>query len=318
MTPAESPTFQQSQTNDLSFYDALPLYQQVIIVDDTIRYVEYVDEDNNEEEPTLYTRTGATFTLNSEYLGDAFVTLNGLTLAKDVDYSLSGYVLTISGSVIEGDIITIVYTRTSNQTIVSNSIEISNPIVSGSTNGQGSNKVYYNTSTSKYEVYTDNQILDGSRIILILNGITLTYNIDYYLSTTNKKRIILNGNIMVGDIINVIYYPIANVINGITQNNNYINWYIPTPPQSSNGEFALEYSNSNSFSTYTVNSTVPYQRGVTSYTSILSLSGDVGTNWYYRVKNIKNYQSICGDLISSTGYSETVRVQIQSNAINSY
>ena len=318
MTPAESPAFQQSQTNDLAFYDALPLYQQVILVDDTIRYVEYVDEDNNEEEPTLYARTGATFSLTSEYLGDAFVTLNGLTLAKDIDYSLSGYVLTISGSVIEGDIITIVYTRTSNQTIVSNSIEISNPIVSGSTNGQGSNKVYYNISTSKYEVYTDNQILDGSRIILILNGITLTYNIDYYLSTTNKKRIILNGNIMVGDIINVIYYPIANVVNGITQNNNYINWYIPTPPQSSNGEFALEYSNSSSFSTYTVNSTVPYQRGVTSYTSILSLSGNVGTNWYYRVKNVKDYQSICGDLISSTAYSETVRVQIQSNAINSY
>lgn len=317
-TKAESPIFSQSQTNDLEFYDALPLYQQVIIVDDTIVYSQYVDDDNNEQLSPTYERTGATFTLVSEYLGDVFVTLNGLTLAKNVDYSLSGYVLTLYGAVRQGDIITIVYTRTSTQTIVSNAIQITNTIASGTTNNEGSNKAYYNTTTGKYELYTDNQILDGSRIILILNGITLTFNIDYYLSTTNKKRIILQGTIMVDDIINIIYYPIANVVNGITNNNNNINWYITTPPEKSNGEFLLEYSNSSSFSTYTVNSTIPYAPQVTNYTSVLSLTGNVGTNWYYRVKNIKNYQSICGDIISSTGYSETVKVQIQSNAINSY
>jgi hypothetical protein len=317
-TKAESPIFAQSQTNDLEFYDALPLYQQVIIVDDTIVYSQYFDADNNEQLSPTYERTGATFTLVSEYLGDIFVTLNGLTLAKDIDYSLSGYVLTLYGAVRQGDIITIVYTRTSTQTIVSNAIQITNAITSGTTNNEGSNKAYYNTTTGKYELYTDNQILDGSRIILILNGITLTFNIDYYLSTTNKKRIILQGTIMVDDIINIIYYPIANVVNGITNNNNNINWYITTPPEKSNGEFLLEYSNSNSFSTYTVNSTIPYSPQVTNYTSVLSLTGSVGTNWYYRVKNIKNYESICGDIISSTGYSETVKVQIQSNAINSY
>jgi len=317
-TKAESPIFAQSQTNDLEFYDALPLYQQVIIVDDTIVYSQYVDADNNEQLSPTYERTGATFTLVSEYLGDVFVTLNGLTLAKDIDYSLSGYVLTLYGAVRQGDIITIVYTRTSTQTIVSNAIQITNAITSGTTNNEGSNKAYYNTTTGKYELYTDNQILDGSRIILILNGITLTFNIDYYLSKTNKKRIILQGTIMVDDIINIIYYPIANVVNGITNNNNNINWYITTPPEKSNGEFLLEYSNSSSFSTYTVNSTIPYAPQVTNYTSVLSLTGGVGTNWYYRVKNIKNYESICGDIISSTGYSETVKVQIQSNAINSY
>jgi len=317
-TKAESPIFAQSQTNDLEFYDALPLYQQVIIVDDTIVYSQYFDADNNEQLSPTYERTGATFTLVSEYLGDVFVTLNGLTLAKDIDYSLSGYVLTLYGAVRQGDIITIVYTRTSTQTIVSNAIQITNAITSGTTNNEGSNKAYYNTTTGKYELYTDNQILDGSRIILILNGITLTFNIDYYLSKTNKKRIILQGTIMVDDIINIIYYPIANVVNGITNNNNNINWYITTPPEKSNGEFLLEYSNSSSFSTYTVNSTIPYAPQVTNYTSVLSLTGSVGTNWYYRVKNIKNYESICGDIISSTGYSETVKVQIQSNAINSY
>jgi len=317
-TKAESPIFQQSQTNDLNFYDALPLYQQVIIVDDTILYSEYVDIDNNEQASPTYERTGATFSLVSEYLGDAFITLNGLTLAKDIDYTLSGYILTILGAVKEGDIITIVYTRTSTQTIVSNNIQINDPITSGTTNNEGSNKVYYNTTTGKYEVYTDNQILIGSRLIMILNGITLAYDIDYYQSTSNKKRIILEGIIMVGDIINIIYYPVTNVVNGITNNNNYINWYITTPPEKSNGVFSLEYSNLSSFSTYTVNSTVPYVPSVTDYTSILSLTGSVGTNWYYRVKNVKNYESICGDIISSTGYSETVKVQIQSNAINSY
>jgi hypothetical protein len=154
--------------------------------------------------------------------------------------------------------------------------------------------------------------------MLILNGITLSRDIDYYQSTSNKKRIILNGTIMFGDIITIIYYPSATIINGITEINTPIRWNIKTPPQDSNGLFTLEYGTDPTFTTYGINSIVPYVNGNTSYDTILNLTGSAGTNAYYRVKNEKNYVTICGDKIGSTAYSETVRVIIQSNAINSY
>ena len=123
---------------------------------------------------------------------------------------------------------------------------------------------------------------------------------------------------MIGDVINIIYYPSAMLVEGISQTNNVIAWYIPTAPELNNGQFTLQYSTNNSFTTYYETSPVQYVPYYNNYTSVLTLTGAVGTNWYYRVKNVKNYVSICGDIIGSTAYSETVKVKVTSNAINSY
>jgi hypothetical protein len=326
MTVADKPKFSNSQVSAATYSSSVPLYQQVILVDDylnemkqTINYMYTTPDDTPTSPDTLLIySTGSVFTLRSEYVGDVVVTLNGLTLSKNLDYTLSGVILTILGPVTYGDVITIIYTRSSTNTIIADSVELNTPIVSGTTDNQGYNKYYYNTTTSKYEVYTNNEPLDFTNILVVLNGITLLKDIDYYQSTTNKNRIILTGVLMMGDIVTIIYYPKANIIDGITETNNYINWYITTPPQDTNGQFSLEYSTNSNFSPYTVNSLVDYTVGTTNYTSILTLTGTVGTNLYYRVKNTKNAVSICGDPITSSAYSETVKVVIQSNAINSY
>jgi hypothetical protein len=318
-TEADVPIFTQSQLVGLSSYDSLALYQQVIFVDDNSTFV--VDENTNPDilaTGNTYTRSGSTISLNSEYIGDIIVTLNGLTLSKDLDYSLSGTILTFFGTIMNGDVITIVYTRTSSLTIVADTIQINSEIPNGTTGNQGTNKFYYNETTGKYEIYMNNEPLDNSKIVVMLNGATLVSDVDFYQSTSNNKRLILAGTLLVGDIITIVYYPKANLINGITQTNNTISWYIPTTPQSNNGEFSLEYSTGNSFTTLTVADTIPYEIGVTNYSGNLSVTGDVGTNLYYRVKNTKNYESICGDLIESVAYSEIVPIVIQSNAINSY
>jgi hypothetical protein len=265
-----------------------------------------------------YTRTGSTFTLSSTYVGDILVTLNGLSLAKNVDYTINETVLTFIGPIHIGDVITIVYTRNSTTTLISDFISVNTTIVSGVTNGEGTNTYYYNTDTEKYEIYTQRRPISGSNFIVILNGITLASNIDYYQSTSNPKRIILIGEIMIGDIITIVYTPQANVMNGITQPINTINWFIANQQNSSDGSFYLQYSNSEAFSSYVVSDTVAYQPYVTAYSGTLTLSGTVGTKWYYRVKNVKNYKSICGDAIQSTAYSEVIPVVIQSNSINSY
>jgi hypothetical protein len=317
---ADKPIFTMSEGSQLAFYDALPLYQQVILVDDANEF--NVEEGQGDDQivatGNTYFRTGSTFTLQSPFVGDVVVTLNGLVLAKGLDYSLSGTVLQFFGSIANNDVITCIYTRSSNLTIVAENIEINSAVVSGATNTQGSNRYFYNTTTGKYEIYTNNQPIDQSKIIVVLNGIILTDGIDYYQSTTNKNRIILNGAIYVGDILAIIYYPVTNVINGITQAINPISWYIPTIPQGPNGYFSVETSQNSNFSGYTVEDIVNYQTNVTNYSSTLTLTGNVGTKIYYRVRNVKNYVSICGDFVTSEAFSETVPVEIQSNAINTY
>lgn len=326
VTKAESPTFVNTSLTSLTYSNNTTLQQQVIFVDDYLEYLTLhttspstTDYGPNNATGSTYFRTGSVFVLQNTYRGDVFVTLNGLTLAKGIDYTLSGQTLTMLGPITNGDIITIVYTRDGGTTtLISEAVEIDSSIPSGPTNGQSNNKYYYNTTTGKYEIYTNNEPLPASNIMIILNGITLLRDIDYYQSTTNKNRIILNGTIVTGDIVNIIYYPRATMINGITEANTYIRWVIKTPPQDVNGQFVVQYGTDPTFTTYSVNSIVPYVAGNTAYDTILNLTGSVGTNVFYRIKNEKNYVSMCGDKIGSTAYSETVKAIIQSNAINSY
>lgn len=317
---AESPQFTQSQVDDLTYFDAQPLYQQVIIIDNSKEF--NVTEGSGDQAIVVtgntYYQDGNIFTLQSPFVGDVVVTQDGRVLTNNVDYTLSGTILTFAVTPLSGDILTFIYTRSSQQSIVVDTISISSPIVSGATNTQGNNTTFYNTTTGMYEVYTQNNPLAFSNAIIILNGVTLVGNIDFYQSTTNQRRFILSGHIMLGDVINIIYYPQANIINGISQNNNSIYWHIQNPPQDSNGEFLLEYDTNVSFSSLTISNVVPYQTNLTNYNSILSLTGSVGTTYYYRVKNIKNFLTLCGDPISSSAYSEVVSVIIQSNVINSY
>jgi hypothetical protein len=317
---ADKPLFTQTQVQQLAFYDALPLYQQVILVDDANEFnvTEGQGDDQIVATGNTYFRSGSTFSLVSEYVGDVIITLNGSVLAKDLDYTLSGTVLTFFGPIVDGDVITAVYTRTSTLTIIAENIDISGAIPSGTTGNEGASQYYYNTSTGKYEVFTNNIPIDFSKIVVILNGVFLVDGIDYYQSITDKSRIILAGSLMTGDIVVLVYYPTANIINGITQSSNSISWYIPNVPAVANGYFTLEVSSSPTFSTFTVNSVVPYSALVTNYDSILVISGNVGDNFYYRVRNTKNYASICGDTIKTEAFSEVVPVEIQSNAINSY
>ena len=303
---ADKPKFLQSQSQLISnaTVGALSLTQQIINV--------------SSSDTNGYSRTGNTFTTTTAYNGDPIVTLNGLVLSKNYDYLFSGQVLTFIGSIINGDIITLTYNATNSTPLVSESIYINHTISSGSTNNQGINSYYYNTTTNKYEIYTQNIPVVGTTIMVILNGITLMNNIDYYQSTTNPNRIILNGSLMENDIIVVIYNPQASIINGVYENVNILNWTINHAPMGSYGQFDIEYSTSKTFSTYTTSSVVQYIPNVTSYSGTLALTGEAGTDLFYRVKNTKKYPSKCGDLIISVAYSEIVPITILTNKLNSY
>jgi len=250
---------------------------------------------------------------------DGFImTLNGLVLAENYDYTFSGNVVTLNGLTAEDDIISFIYTAGGGPNFISDNIDITSTIVSGVTNGEGSNLVYFNTTNSKYEVYTSVEPLQGNDILLMLNGVTLANNIDFYQSISNPKRIILEGDLVVGDIITIVYFPQNGTVNGLNTNTPLVTWFISELPQKNNGFFSLEVSTGNTFTDFYYSGYTSYDSTSNYYSDSFIASGQVGTTLYYRVKNEKNYETLCGNIVSSIVYSDIIPIVIESNAINSY
>lgn len=270
---------------------------------------------------TILPSTGEnTFSISQGINGNFIVTLNGLALAQNLDYIYDSTIstITLSSNTVSDDIMTIIYTSNGANSFTTDVINILLPVVSGSSNEQGLNMTYFNTGTSKYEIFTKSSPQTSSSILVTINGVLLAENIDYYQSKTNPNRIILEGNILEGDIIIIAYFPVTNLINGITNTNPSVSWNITNPPQNINGYFSLQVSTGNTFNTLYSSGYTPYIIGETTYSDTFIASGSVGTTLFYRVLNEKNYDRICGDIISSSAYSQTIPIIIQTNSINSY
>ena len=277
---------------------------------------------------TTTCNTGTTYVLGTDISGDVLVSLNGEVLSVGVDYSLSAST-SINGRTVKvvelftgtttGDVITYAFVLNGDaNNFKYETIDIDYAIVSGATGGQGDNNVYYNTTTSKYELYTEINPAPSNDVYVTVNGATLANNIDYYRSTSVTKRIILEGTVLSGDVVQIYYNSLANISDDIYTASHAINWSIDNAPEESNGFFTLEVDNFKSFTAITQSATTNYIARQHDYTSDITFSGDVNTIKYYRVKNTKEYRTMCGDKIISEAYSEIVPITIRYNSINSY
>jgi len=267
------------------------------------------------------------FQIGNDIQGENIVALNGVTMARDLDYTVT----TTSGSgftytdmeflypIVSGDIISYVYVSDGGTHSFRNDIITPKvAIVSGATDGQGSNDAYFNTTTGKYELYTTLLPVSPNNIYVSINGVILANNLDYYQSITNPRRIILEGDVIVGDVINLYYNSYVEVNGDIWFRDQPILWNIARPPQAVNGRFILQISDTESFATITQSATTNYVVGSNDYRDTVIFSGTVGQTYYYRVKNEKNYRTMCGDVIASEAYSEIVPAIVRTNSINSY
>lgn len=250
--------------------------------------------------------------------GELLIYLNGILLSDELDYVIENDIINLSGETLSGDVITYVaVSDSSSNGLVVDSLEVSSPIVSGTTNSEGVNKYFYNLDYEKYEIYTKLTPINGNDIIITLNGTTLAPNIDYYQSISNTNRIILEGNLLDGDIINIIYNAFPSYVGEIYTNKPVIMWTIPAP-KLDNGLFTVEVATDSTFNTIVSTGQTTYITNEVSYFSEVILSGSVGTNLVYRVLNEKNYKTLDGDIITTSAYSEVVPITIMSNSINSY
>lgn len=265
--------------------------------------------------------------LLTEAQGDYLIALNGLVLQEGLDYTISATtgttpinVLTFNDTIYSGDVLTYAYTNsTTSNNLRGEGFEITSPIVSGTSGNQGSNLVYFNTTTGKYELYTELLPDNSSDLIVTVNGATLANNIDFYRSTSDPYRIILEGNLFIGDVINIFYNTKVTNQGNVYTTSFTVGWNIITAPQTTDGLFTVEFSNNEDFTTLLPTSaTTQYVIGQIGYSTPITLSGSVGDVQYYRIKNQKDYVDLCGNKISSVAYSDIVDITIQTNAFNSY
>jgi hypothetical protein len=279
------------------------------------------------KQQTVIPTDGQTFFIvSADIAGDFVVTLNGLVLADGFDYSIGQYsagtkpyTVTLSAETISTDILTFIYVTSTTESngLRTEEIDVTS-IPSGPTNGEGSNKIYLNTTTGNYEVFLDLTPTNSDDILLMINGAILANGIDFYQSISNPKRLILIGTVLVGDMIVIAYNQNARLVDDVTTATPTIHWTIDNAPTIVNGLFVLEFASDQSMATQISSADTSYVVGITSYSLSATISGTVGTEIYYRVKNVKDYVTITNDIIQTVAYSEIIPITIATNAINSY
>ncbi len=106
--------------------------------------------------------------------------------------------------------------------------------------------------------------------------------------------------------------------NGINTNLVTVNWTISPTPQTNNGEFTLEVGNDSAFSSFYFTGSTNYIQNVGVYSNSFTVTGSVGTQYFYRVKNNKKYVTLCGAEVNDVAYSDTIPIKITTNSVNSY
>lgn len=248
------------------------------------------------------------FNIEEKINGEVIITLNGLVLAKNYDFTFKNNQLKLKGNSREGDIINIFYTSRGESLTVEiiDVVDINN-----------NPKVNFNKEKNRFELYVTKG-LAGKKEIITLNGLVLTPNIDYVRSISNDNRIIMMGEIRNNDIINIIYNPKLSLTGNIESLKPSLGWYLKRTPKNEKGKFILEIAKNNDFNNIIFKKDIPYQEGVSVYKTNLDFNLETFTDYFYRVKNIKTHTTINGSLIDLEKISDVYNFKIINNQINSY
>ncbi len=258
-------------------------------------------------------------------LSDPIVSYNGSVLFKNIEYSAitSGSTTLIKLNFIPEDkqVLTYAYVRDGQPNdLFGDGYRITETIKSGSTeNYNTTDRVYFNTDHNRYEYYLISPTFGNP--ILTLNGSVLSFDIEYLLSTTNLRRIILTKSLKVGDLIEAFYTPQASVIGTIPNNKPTISWSVTNFPLNDSGKFIVEFVDveDDNFQNILYSFETPYVLNQRSY-SLETLLGNAsaGDRFLYRIKNEKFYQPIVGETIYSFNFSDIIKIEIGTNIGENY
>lgn len=258
-------------------------------------------------------------------LSQPIVSYNGSVLANNIEYSAftsgSTKFIRLLFTPLDKQVLTYAYVENGGASdIIPDLYTINTSINSGSTGTQTtSDRVFYNTTTGKYEFYLVSQ--PASDVLLTINGATLIKDVEYYMSSSDPRRVILENVIYVGDIVEAFYQPKSAVNGGIDNNSPTISWSIDSAPLSVNGKFTIEVADPSdiNFQVILYSEVVDYITNQRTYSKTITLTNAVaGDKFIYRVKNEKFYTPILGETIYTVNYSDINKIEILTNAGNTY
>lgn len=274
---------------------------------------------------SVFTESGKT-EYSARGLSDPLVSYNGSVLMKDVEYtaitSTNSSIIRLAFSPLDKQVLTYAYVYDGKENdFYGDAYKINDPIKSGGTNTQlESDRVFYNMTENKYEFYLLST--PQTDIILTVNGSVLSNNIEYFKSSSNSRRIILEEDLDVGDVVEAFYVPLASLIGQVPTNSPTLSWSINTAPDGEvYGKFTVEVTDPSDidFENVEYTFTVEYVNGQKTYSKQLLLTNaKAGDKFIYRVKNEKFYDPIMGETIYSVSYSDTTEIEILFNSGGSY
>jgi hypothetical protein len=262
--------------------------------------------------------------------------VNGVRLTENVDYTLDTsqfprtypVVKILTADIEVRDVITVVY-LVGPQSFVTELGQLKNDLfeidtfsVTGFTSGVTAstiNIVNQNTIKGTQEVFLTNNFDPQSNIVGVLNGVTLTEDLDFYRSRTTPNKIIFNPKYMtikVGDILSFWYFKTTlgdrNNLGTLNTDSVRIQWTVdPLPEQRYNsGIFVLdvtETSDTNWTSLFYSNS-INYIESSKVYENLVD-NLDVNKEYKFRITFYKTYKNLLNeDIINSSqtiGYFNT-------------
>ena len=259
-------------------------------------------------------------------MSDPIVSYNGSVLAKNIEYSASTTGTTpyikLLFTPLDNQILTYAYvTNGGTDDFLADVYKITGTIKSGATGTQlDSDRVFYNTTQNKYEYYLTS--VPNSNVLLSVNGSVLSNGIEYYASSSDSRRIILEDTLNTGDVIEAFYTPAAPVQGKVKTNSPTISWSINKEPSTKiSGMFTVEVTNPSdiNFDSVEYSFVVDYVVGQKTYSKQIALTNaKAGDKFIYRVKNEKFYEPIMGETIYSVSYSDVNDIEIEYNSGQSY
>ena len=276
---------------------------------------------------------GSLFTINTKPSPNTLlISVNGITLSES-DYSISADTIIQLTQTLDPnrDTITASYLDCQEDldSIYSEQYEVLSAVTSGVTSAvTTTDKVYYNTDQSKYEYYLDYQPNNPeNEMTLFLNGIKLTYGIDYYMSISVDNRVIFNSlSLSISDIIYIVYsssgklegdYEVVikeSVLEWKTLNQTVVSERL-------NGEFIVDITESNdpkfTSSGVTTGITVNYINNTTLYSTPIPQDLEANKDYIWRVTSKKVYSGILDNIFTTSNVSRVGKFST-NNKINSY
>ena len=271
------------------------------------------------------------FILNEKANGDVLVTVNGVTLLKNIEYTFvdnrtnTSTVYMASGTtLITSDTLQIIYLTdsTSDAGLAVQTNEIG-AITSGATGAQPAGApVFYNTTHNKYEYYLDYDPQSAEDIHMIVNGVDQSYDQDFYQSSSVANRLIFDSaTILPGDVIATYYLPVnsVSVTESLLTKSLAVSWASIPPPTGIPGVFNLEVaaSGDTSYSSILYSSSTDYISGQTEYSLSLAISG-LNQTYLYRVVSEKTFTTIMGDGLLTTSSSINGSFDTNNKILNTY